>query len=413
MSAENVLKQSLKIILGYSNLFGKQCSLDDLVHLLQQYPAEQWLNFLSRIQNTIADERYSEINAQRSVVQGMFSARGCDALTKWCADNPEKANLAFVVSVRQIAVLQELCIVHSPEELTGKGFNEAEDFEVLTDALLIVNDLLYNPIEGDQLDLLAVTAHNQITLHSLPSWRAFPRAIRFYEIGQSTKSAEVVKYATLFANATEKSIESFIFGGILCFMLDDMHTQEEVQSGWYPVRSPQECTNPHEAEVVDAFVSLRSGTLTEIRSEVLLREKDLHPRDFNLIALSRFPIIRLENDQYYILNHTALARSLFEGPRHAIMTNAIPRGPGARKEAGGAYGQIFQGHVLKELKSQFGDRLIVIPEAQFPGQADCIILFKNIVVVAEIKSEHFNAISHYKLMNREERLAEIKSPVLE
>ena len=408
MSSELVLKESIKILLGYSDLFGRACSTEELIRMIGRYPIEQWLNFLSRIQNTIEGERFAEIDAQRTVVNGFFSARVCDALTQWCDKNPTVSRSAFVVSERQVAVLQELVILHAPEVLAGRVFERDEDFAVLTDALLIVTDILHNSSPVDPNDMLAITAYTQVNLNVTPSWRSFPRAIRFYEIGKVPRLPEVLRYEGLFADATNRSISDYVLGGICCAIQDEVRSDGEINSGWSTIRGPSQCKNMKEAEVVEAFLSLRSGTISEIRSEIERQEEGLSPRDFNLIALSRYPIVKLNNGRFFILNHSALARSLFDGPRHAVMTAAIGRGAGARREVGGAYGQVFQCYVIGLLKELFGDRVVIVPEERYPGHADCILLFKSIIVVVEIKSEHFNARNHHRLMPKVERIEEIK-----
>lgn len=408
MSTDSVLRQSMKILLGYSDLFGKTCSLDELIGLLKQYPLEQWLNFLSRIQITIAGDRFGDMEAQRNVVKGMFSALVCESLTRWCDENKDRAKNAFVVSERQVSVLQELAIIHAPENLEGKAFEQDQDFSVLTDALLIVTDFLHNSSPVGPNDLIAITAHTQVVLNDTPSWRSFPRAIQFYQIGKDTKSPEVIEYDELFTEASGRSIQDYVMGGICCGMQDEMRTNEEICSGWYAIRQPCNCKNPLEAEVVEAFLSLRAGTVEQIRAEILVQEADLIPRDFNLIALSRFPVVQLNNGSYFILNLSALTRSLFDGPRHVVMTSAVGRSESERRRVGGAYGGLFQRYALSILMELFGDRVVVIPESTYPGHADCLMFFKDVVVVAEIKGEHFAARTHFKYMSGSERISEIK-----
>jgi hypothetical protein len=72
----------MRPLLGYSDLFAEHRSLKELIPLLQQYPVDQWLSFLSRIQNVIAGDRINYMDAQCEVIEGIFSERACDALKK-------------------------------------------------------------------------------------------------------------------------------------------------------------------------------------------------------------------------------------------------------------------------------------------------------------------------------------------
>lgn len=412
MSHQDVLRKSLKLLLGYCDLFDRRLSLPDLTKLIKCYPLEQWLNFLSRIQLTIAEDRLSEMDAQRDVVAGMFSARVCDALTKWCEQNPDKAHAAFVVCERQVSILQELAFLHAPEQLDGKGFNSDEDFAVLTDALLITTDLMHDYSGPNENDMAVIGIHNQVVLQQSTSWQTFSRAVDFYEIGTAIKSPETKEYGALFQGIIGASIDDYVLGGVCCAMQQQSLTKEQIHAGWYAIRTPTECQNEKERDIVKAYSSCRVGTVTEIRKAVEKFEKNNVPRDFNLIALSQYPVVDL-NGHYYVLSLSSLGRSLFDGAKHVVLTAALKRGDDELKRVGGIYGKIFQRYSLDLLKSQFGDRLLVIPSDDRTKLADCLILFTSSVAVVEIKSERFISTEHFKLLSRDERIQQIKKTGIE
>lgn len=407
MKAEDILKQSGKILLSYSDLFEESRTEDDLICLLKQYPLEQWLNFLSRIQLTIVGDKASDIESQRTVVKRIFPQRFCDALTRWCKEHPKIAESAVVASERQTSILQELAIVHAPEELQGRAFEKEEDFAVLTEALLAVSGLMNEYEDKEFDDIIGVTAHMQANYKNFPSWKAYPRALKFYEIEEEHKSDSVLKYGACFSNASGCEIDDFVLGGICFAMQEEPRSSDEILSGWHAVRTPELCVNDLERQAVSAFSVSRVGTVAEIRKAVLQFERNLKLRDFNLIPLARYPVVRFEDGRTFVLNISALGRSLFDGPRHIVTTASLRSERGELERAGGLYGEVFEAYTMRCLKDQFGDRVIKIPETIFPGNADCLVLSGNSVIVMEIKSEHFVARDHCKFMSVEERLNEI------
>jgi hypothetical protein len=114
----------------------------------------------------------------------------------------------------------------------------------------------------------------------------------------------------------------------------------------------------------------------------------------------------------FIINLTALGRSLFDGVRHSILTAALEGRLESRfchiKRLGGLYGELFERYVLSVFESAFPGRVVKISESEFPGNADCLICFPGKVVIVEIKSGHFAIASHYKLMTIQERVSELQ-----
>ncbi|MCC6221500.1 MAG: hypothetical protein IT291_09705 [Deltaproteobacteria bacterium] len=347
------------------------------------------------------------MECQRRVVAGIFSARGCDALRQWCKNNPENAQSAYVVGERQVSILQELAFLHAPERLEGRAFGKEEDFSVLTDALLIVTDVIHEYEGVANEDMIAIGAHNHATFNDAVSYRSFSRAVEFYEIGRMEKSSEVSHYEKLFIAETGCVFDDFVLGGVCFAMHQERENPEQIHEGWHAVRAPEQCMNPKEREIVQAYVNSRCGTVEQIRSAIRTFEKDRLPRDFNLIALARYPIVNFKG-RLYVLSPNAVGRGLFDGPRHIVTTAALKRGDDELKRVGGAYGQVFQSYILAALHGKFGDRLIVIPNETHPNHADCMLLFQNSVVVIEIKSEHFVSKEHSTLLTRKQRIEQIR-----
>ncbi len=87
----------------------------------------------------------------------------------------------------------------------------------------------------------------------------------------------------------------------------------------------------------------------------------------------------------------------------------IPDDVNNTKRLGGLYGQLFERYVLRVLEDAFPGKVRKISESDFPGNADCLVYFPGKVLVIEIKSEHFVAIQHYRLMDIKERRLEIEN----
>jgi hypothetical protein len=256
-------------------------------------------------------------------------------------------------------------------------------------------------------DMAAITVHNQIALHQTEAWRMFARAVQFYQIDKTPISEVRRKYDLLFKKETGFSIIDYVIGGMCCVLHQAMVSHEQLCVGWKAIPRPDECKSEKEVEVLEAFASCRVGAVAKIRADILHFEEGNLPRDFNLIALSRFPIVNLAG-QYFILNLSALGRSLSDGPRHVILTAAVQGGNRESRRVGGIYGEIFEDYVLGFLGNQFADRMVPLPASSKRRGADCLILFPDTVVVVEIKSERFTSKKHYKLLDREQRIRQIR-----
>ncbi|MEZ4752952.1 MAG: hypothetical protein R3A13_01415 [Bdellovibrionota bacterium] len=407
----SIIQKSARLVVGYSHLYGATSNLSDLVELIKKYPLYQWLNFLSRIQLVISGEKFKEVESQKEVFERIFSNKAKQNVVEWVNKNPEAAKAGIMFTERQVTVLQELAILHAPEVLDKKAFEGEEDFDVLSKALLIVNDLIYDDEDAQEQNLIAALIHTQATTHVLPLARSFSRAVKFYQLDEVEKSSVLMQYRALFKEATGYEIDEYVLGGMCYAMHEEQRTHEDICNGWYALQKPDKCNNRSEKIIRKAFYSLKTGLISDIRKAVQSLEGD-NPREFNLIAVSKYPIVELENGSAYVLNSSSLGRSLYDGPRHIIMSKAIERGNGEPNRVGGIFGEIFQDYVLKLLTEKFNEKIIEISDAEFKGYADCLLLFGNSVVVVEIKSEHFHARNHAKFLTIEERIDQIRETVI-
>jgi len=266
------------------------------------------------------------------------------------------------------------------------------------------------PVRDD--DLVASVIQQQIRMAQLPDWVFFARAVKFYELEVEKRSEVVQQYLSLFEHAVGASPYDFIMGGIVVAIPELVRCPEQQASGWQPVLPSEQRIKPIERRVAQSYEMVRSGTVDDIRNSILRYEKGLSYGDWNLISLYRYPLVKFPDKGTFIVNLTALGRSLFDGVRHSILTAALERRLDPRfcdiKRLGGLYGELFERYVLSVIESAFPGRVIKIPESEFPGNADCLICFPGSVVVVEIKSGHFAVANHHKLMTIEERVSEIK-----
>lgn len=259
-------------------------------------------------------------------------------------------------------------------------------------------------------DIMAIAAHHFLRMAHLPAWRSFARAIRFYGIDGMSNGEALNEYANLFSAATGVEIKDFVLGGMSVALNELNRPFEDYRNGWAPILTPPNCQNREEATVRKAFFSCRCGTIDNLQSHISRIETGLEIAEYNLIPISRQPLVEFPDGRVFALSLPALGRSIFDGVRHEIITKAtLNIDPASElKRVGGIYGRVFQAYVERILKDCFADRLLRIDDAPSKGLADYVIFYPDKVIVLEVKGEHFKYSAHFKRLSLEERREELK-----
>jgi len=396
----------------HRDLYGSDARLEDLVGIVKKYRATEWLSYLSRIHHLLAtDETLTTERIQR-VIGGTVPHPVRQRLEKFKRSLKPGQKVALYYE-RQISTLQQLVVLHAPETGTSK-LDCDEGRQDLTLALLMTADIMI----GDRLEsggvesLLAITVQDQIRMSTTPAWVYATRAFYFYEMNRSEQSEDVVEYLKLFQIATEVSAVDWILGGLTITIQEESRSLDEIANAWHALPLSRRDKNPKEADVLGAYAAVRMKSLSDLRALIKKREGNRPIRDWNLIALSESPIVDFGDRGAFVLSHTALARSLFDSVRHAILTAALAKKlpePYTNKQAiGRLYGSVFESYVRSLFESAYPDQVLRVPEDKHEKRADFLIWFPDKVIVVEVKGTHFVGVNHASFLSIEERQKELE-----
>jgi hypothetical protein len=400
----------LAVIPSHRDLFGREARLDEVIALLKKYPVSEWLSYLARIQNVLAGKQAEQGERMRHVFYGTVSW----ALRARLEQFERQCNGRMLLYYeRQMSILQELAVLHAPEEGTTHLDNE-EGLHDLSMALLMTTDIMGadRPLCDTIESLLPVLVQEQIRMSMTPSLEYAARAFHFYQFAQGQQNAEVLKYLEMFQIATGVSAVDCMLGGLDIVAREEVLTADQLAKAWYRVPREDQADNPKEAVVWAAYEAVHMRRLADLRSLIHKWEDGRPVRDWNLIALSQAPLCDLGESGAFVLNHTVLGRSLFDSVRHAILTAALEKhlpAPYDNKQAvGGLYGKIFESYVFSVFKSAYGERVLSIPEDNRQKRADLLIWFPDKVLIVEVKGVHFVGCDHSSFMSIDERRKELE-----
>jgi len=399
----------------HKDLFGREAIFSDLIILLKKYPVTEWLSFLSRMQNILAANKFERTERIQRVICGTMGPIVRKKLEESGFLNQKHNRIAKsrLYYERQMSTLQQLAVLHAPEIGTSKiETNKGRDD--LSTALLMTMDImsadcqLSNTIES----LLAIAIQEQIRMSTTPAPMYAARAFHFYELDQDQQSKEVSDYLELFEKATGVSAVNFILGGLDIIAREETKSLDEIANAWHTVPHLNENEYPNEAKILSAYKAVRMKTLSDLRVLIREREKDRPVRDWNLVALSQAPICDLGDMGAFVLNHTALGRSLFDSVRHTILTAALEKRlpkPYINEQAiGRLYGKIFESYVFSMFKSVYPGRVWPIPEDNREKRSDFLIWFPDKVIIVEAKGTHFVGLEHASFLPIDKRRKELE-----
>lgn len=397
---------------GYAELFGCSATFDDLLAIIRRYPVKEWLSFLLRIQLLIAPPHHTNVKRHIEVFKGVVGPKMRDRLVKFVRNcDPQAPLVTFVES--QVTTLQQLAIQYAPEK-DGPTFCGPDDFDNLCQALLITWDLMHrNKSPGDFEEAFEELLQEMARTSNEEFQVLVTRAYFVYQLYSANPSGAARELCDLFRMVTGVEVRDYLYGGLSVCAKERAHTIEDIKHGVAPTGEPTDCPNSAEAECLEAFHKIRCAPLATVRDEIERFDSERKIGDLSLIALSKYPIVDVAGMGRLVLNVTALSYALFSGIRYPILTASLEERPGMpnRQELGGVYGQILQDYAIGILQAAFGERLLRIHDEEYPGMADCLIVYDDRVFVVEVKSVFTiakEAKRHMTLIQRETQIEKLQ-----
>jgi hypothetical protein len=406
----NRLLKSTCVLPSFFNLFERRARFADLEPILQRYPLQEWLSFLSRLQVILSGKRSGEDEYLRKAFFGVLSQDLRDRIVQFSEKHQLGSRIRLFYE-RQLSTLQQLVIMYAPLE-SGGTFDAETGRHDLGLALLMTIDLMdHDRRQNDRHDeVLACLIQDQIRMATTPPSHYAGRALHFYEIQAERRSSIVEEYLGLFEQATGVSAVDYMLGGFRDLIWEENRDPEEIAAGWAPIGLGHSYENEQERQIVAASVAVRQQKLDDVRQWIRRLEGSRPVRDWNLIALYKYPLIDLDPQPVFLVNLTALGRSLFDGVRHAILTAAcegrLAAPYNSAQAVGGLYGRVFERYVLQVLERAFGPQLIRIPEGD-NERCDALIWLPDKIVLVEIKGERHIAKDHARYMSLDQRHDEL------
>lgn len=396
------------VVSTHKDLYGREATLTDLIDLLKKYPVTEWLGFLSRIQNMLASDKVGDAERKQRVLCGTVS-RAVRLKLKEFEQRLAPGQKMELYYERQMSTLQQLAVLHAAEKGIATLDNE-EGRHDLSMALLMTMDIMVaDRSSSGTIDSLI---QDQIRMSTTPAPMYAARAFYFYELDQDQQSQAVSEYLELFEKATGVSAVDCILGGLDIIAQEETRSLSQIANAWHTVPHLNENEYPKVAKTLSAYKTVRMKPLSDLRALIREREKDRPVRDWNLVALSQAPICDLGDMGAFVLNHTALGRSLFDSVRHAILTaaleNRLPKPYIGEQAVGGLYGKIFESYIFSVFKSVYPERVWAIPEDNREKRSDFLIWFPDKVMIVETKGTHFVGLNHASFLSIDERRKELE-----
>lgn len=173
----------VSVIPTYTAVTGKSADEASLNSIIVRYPQTEWLSFLARIQTMLAGFRINEHEYRMRVFWGAVGPRVRVAIDRYSTATAKKGARVGLFYERQLATLQQLAILHAPENGPAKLETDAGKDD-LGLALLMVAELMMRR-GGDESDPnhnLECRIHDQIRMSLLPVPTYAGRAFEFYEL---------------------------------------------------------------------------------------------------------------------------------------------------------------------------------------------------------------------------------------
>jgi hypothetical protein len=188
-------------------------------------------------------------------------------------------------------------------------------------------------------------------------------------------------------------LQNYFLGGFFVFARYGNRSVEEIVKEWLPI-FPYSSVSV-ESELVGNYLQLSGGNIHQIRSLIELFEQG-HPKQWTLIPLQKYPVVRFEQGACFSLHPTNVAHSCFDGVYYTILDfyRTLPdksERDRAIQTLARSYGELVENYSEKLLKDIFQDRLIRLPISEEAGRKRCdfVVRYHNKIILIEVKTSRF------------------------
>lgn len=308
------------IVLTYDDFYGRAAQLDDLIGTLRQFAVDDWLCQLARISILLAGENSRSPKWANAFLQNFTPSGLVDQVNAWFQRHNEKGIIATVPSERDVGILIELAILHSPAN-APRRMDFPQDSKTVFDAILMATSLAQPKLEGlSKRETVSVFA--SLWLRSLcPNPLALAaQGYHLFEVLAPERSPEAAEWAALFEQATGLDLDDHFAGGFAVAVQLLNQSPQDIASCWTSVLDPKYLDEfPKLKKPAEAYCRLRTSSLSGLAQAI--REYEVCEDDlgsFNLIAIKKTPLIEYRNTVYPLYLH-GIASSLLDGIYHAAI----------------------------------------------------------------------------------------------
>lgn len=390
----------LGVVLAYKDFYGQSIQLDNLIDTLQQFTVDDWLCQLARLSILLAGENRRSPKWANAFLQFFTPSNLVDKVNAWFKSRKEKGIVAVVPSERDVGILIELVILHSPTK-APRRMCFPQDLKKVFDAILMVTDLAQPKIEEpSRIEFVSVCASLWLRSSCPDPLTLATHGYHLFEILESNRSTEASEWAILFEQSTGQSLDDYFVGGYtIVAQLLAQSIQDIADGKTLDVLDPIHLGKfPKIKKPMEAYCKLRKNSLSGLKQDICENEVDQNDLgSFNLIAIKKTPLIEYQNTIYPLYLH-GVASSLLDGIYHAVISQDQTN-RNHRKRVGGVFGNLHEKHVLDVLESGFGNRLLRNPVRKDNDQeaADALLLYERGLVVFQIKGWHTPAKDKFHL----------------
>lgn len=375
------------VFLGYSDLYGNTCSINDIKTLLNRFSVEDWLCQLARLTCLLGGNRSRTPEWAKTFLLWFTPPDMHDKVRTFLDEHEQRGITVSMPSERHVEILLELAVVYAPHT-AATPMKFPGDERTLFEALLMVAtlDSEYPNLELDEdalLRTLFTIWHKSMCVEPLET---ASYGYHTYEILRGdNRSKDAEEWASLFLKATGQKLDMYYAGGFGALTILLSHSADDLASGWQSVLNPAELKqHPRLQRSVAAYTAIRACSLNQLRTDIRSLEPFDRVSDFNLIALRKHPLM-FHRGGVYPLSLSGISSSLFEGVYQAIVT--VANTANERKHVGGVFGRLFETYILSLLREKFSDRLLSNPKRRDNGEeaADAVLLCEGGILVFQIK----------------------------
>ncbi len=396
---------------GYQAIYGRPCTLDDLIGLIKHFAVDDWLLHLSRLATLLAGPRHRPGSKYADAFfRYIVPERTHPRLASWFADAAARGATALIFHDRQVGILIELALLHAPSQASEKLGPEGQ----VLDALLMLTDLA-TPPQWPQTDeeIAAVLALLLDRSRLVDSIATITRGFHLYQIACPRLTLDARSWADLFKRATGPDLRTYFLGGLVLSVTEQVKSPEDLAGSFLPLPdSLRDGKGKSVRGVPDAYCAIRCAEVEQIKCAVQELEKDANPDEFNLVPLLKYPLFRNGHGKAHSLFLSGMAVSLCEGIYQEIITAAKDHAiPESCQHVGGVFGLLFEEYVLDLLEECFPHRVLKRPRRSDNGHeaADGAIICPEGVMVLQIKGRHVRATSRFAWKTHEAKEEDVKS----